>query len=109
VAGEIKEVAKLNRKQKTALARLKELGVEITKQEGFYDFLVSHEFDVTEGIEFGFLLAQLNEHEYPNGFDPLCAVDSKIYEKRKEFPPVHFVDSHPHGMQYRVYKKGVKR
>lgn len=96
-------------KNKTAIARMKELGVEISENEKGVDFLIPHSFDVTEGVEFGFLLSQLSTHSYPKNFTGLCGVNSTVYSKTSKCPPVHFVESFPHGLKYRIYRKGVKR
>ncbi len=100
-------------KRQTALERMKELGaIEFREWEKGVDITVPHSMGVTQGIEFGFLLAQLSEHEYPEGFGSLSSSpDSKVYGKPVwgVAPPVHFVESYPHGMKYRVYKKGIKR
>lgn len=102
-------MTKMTPKQIVALARLKELGVEVADQGAFIDLLIPHGFPEPRCVEFGFLMAQINTHEYPKGFEGMCDVDSKVYEKQKEAPPVHFVDSHPHGMQYRIHLSNPKR
>lgn len=93
------------KKFKTAIARLKELGAEISEQEDAYDLQIPQDLDLTEGVEVGFLLAQISEHDYPDGFSPLSDLETKQYKTHKGPSPVLFVDSHPHGLQYRVYKK----
>ncbi|MBN1688418.1 MAG: hypothetical protein JW893_04900 [Candidatus Omnitrophica bacterium] len=96
----------LTEKKKVAFERLRELGVKIEELEHFYDFSIPHDLRDPRYIEIGFLLAQLNDdQEYPKGYSILCDLDSKIYSRITEPGPVHFRESYPDFLLYRVYKK----
>ena len=93
------------KKKRFALERLGEIGIELKEDENSYDFTIPHGLIEPRCVEFGFLLAQLTDCEFPDGFSSLSDLDSKIYEKKSKPSPVEFVESYPHGMKYRVYKK----
>ena len=98
-------------KRAAALARMRELNVEIKEKERFTNFTLLSSKTTADAVEFGFLLAQLNEHEYPEGFASLGSNPySKVYGKpvKGKLPPVQFVESYPHGLKYRIFKKGYQ-
>lgn len=96
----------LSKKQETSIARLKELGLDVIREQDYFEVDIPSGTDISDGVEIGFLLAQLTDHDYPTGFGPLGGTKSNVYQKIDKAPPVHFVDSYPHGLKYRVYKKG---
>jgi hypothetical protein len=49
-----------------ALARLKELGVEVGKQGGYCRLLIPHELRAPQYLEIGYLMAQLNAIPFPD-------------------------------------------
>ena len=99
-------MSRLSKKKKTALERLKEIGIGIYHEDNeLIDFMISHDLMPPSYIEIGFLLAQLSDVGYPEGYTTLGDLPSKIYPAIKEQGPVHFVESYPHGLKYRVYKK----
>ena len=96
----------LTNKHRIVLDRLREIGIKVESFEGFYDVRVPQELIQPRCIEIGFLLAQLNtDNEFPRGYSTLCDLDSKIYPEITAPSPVHFAESYPDFLLYRVYKK----
>lgn len=87
--------------QDVALRRLKELGVVIKEYDDFLNFVIPSELNRPKLVETGFLLAQLDRSRFPEGFAGLSDLAAPPAGKTW----VRYVDSHPHGLEYRVYKR----
>ncbi len=88
----------------TAIARLKELGVEVTPGQGNYKLLIPHNLDSTLYIEIGYLMAQLTDIPFPKRYGPLAEmVPSKAISPSPQ-PCVEFRDSYPEYMKFFVYR-----
>lgn len=90
-----------------AIARLKELGVEVKQLNDDYDLLlIPHELDPTEYIEIGYLMAQLaTEGTFPEHYQPLSSVPSKVAAQALD-PSAEFRDSAPAYMKFGVRRLG---
>jgi transcription elongation factor Elf1 len=95
--------------RKAALQRLVELGVEVYSLDGQdYTLMVPSDLPADHYIDIGYLIAQLGDEAFPQGYEGLTIKDkpSAVYEQRMEgHPPVFFVDGYPQGMKYRVQIK----
>ncbi|MFH1367590.1 MAG: hypothetical protein ABII64_00550 [Elusimicrobiota bacterium] len=94
---------KLDYKKKTALLRMAELGVNIYSSigEDDYTLLVPYGLVATDYIEIGYLISQLVDTEFPDGYGLITDIKSEVI-KKQDVDLVEFVDSHPHGLKYRV-------
>jgi hypothetical protein len=92
-------------KRETALQRLAELKVDIYSSltEVNYTLLIPHTLSGPEYIEIGYLLAQLDDAQFPEHYACLSDTATKVFKRQKGAAVnVYFVDSHPHGLKYRV-------
>ena len=94
----------LTEKRRAALERLAELGVDVysSLNEVNYTLLIPHNLIAPQYIEIGYLIAQLGDEVFPEMYNCLSDGDSKVFPRRVAHSPVYFVDSHPHGMKYRI-------
>lgn len=89
-----------------AIKRLKELKVRVAADhEDYVELLIPHQLVAECFIEIGFLMAQLTETAFPDGSAPIAdSVPSAVLPVGSH-PAVRFVESYPHGMKFRVYRK----
>lgn len=96
----------LTPKRAAALKRLAELKVDVysvSTNGDDYTLLVPHTLISPEYIEVGYLMAQLGNEQFPEHYDCLSDTETTLFNRQRGDPlPVWFVDSHPHGMKYRV-------
>lgn len=92
-----------------ALERLAELGVTVYSLGGDdFTLMVPHDLPGDHYIDIGYLMAQLGDEVFPQGYEGLSIKHKpgKVYENRVDGnPPVYFVDGYPQGMKYRVQPK----
>ncbi|MEW6404724.1 MAG: hypothetical protein AB1649_23250 [Chloroflexota bacterium] len=105
----------LTNKRKVALLRLAELGVDVTSTHRSDDFRLFVPFNLLpdEYVEIGYLMAQLGDEDFPNGFHHPIAfhIKSKLFDGKFGYQsPVSSNDSLPHALRYTVTpKKELKR
>jgi hypothetical protein len=87
---------------KLALARLAELGVEVTIEARFYRLLIPHELLSPLYIEIGYLMAQL-AGSFPQAYAPLTDVPSLVLPDRSQ-PQIEFRESYPAYLKYFIQK-----
>ncbi|MBE7473589.1 MAG: HEAT repeat domain-containing protein [Anaerolineales bacterium] len=96
-------------KVKVALARLKELKVDVSSlKDNAYTLLIPHELKSPEYVEIGYLMAQLVDVPFPQRYAPLTDVPSLVVPHQRK-PCAEFRDSHPHGLKYRIYNSKHKQ
>ncbi len=101
----------LTRKRKTALSRLAELGVDVYSSVRFDNFRLLVPFDLHPDVyvEIGYLMAQLGDEDFPEGFHHPIAVSyvgTKLFDcKYGVKSPVRAGDSVPEGFRYTVTPK----
>jgi hypothetical protein len=99
----------LTERRRAALLRLAELGVDVYSSEGSADYtlMIPHHLPTTSYIDIGYLIAQLGNEEFPEGYEGLADDrPNRVYPGRvRGRPPIEFVDSYPHGLKYRVVPK----
>lgn len=106
-----KGVIKYNKKwnltprREAALKRLAELKVDVYSSINADDYtlLIPHHLDSPQYIEIGYLIAQLGNEQFPHYYDCLSSIETTVFKRERGDPiQVSFVDSHPHGLKYRV-------
>jgi len=97
---------KLAKKREVALLRLAELGVRVGSTVGSDDFRLLVPFDLHPDVyvEVGYLMAQLGNEDFPNGFHhPISNVETKLFDRELGArSPVSAGDSVLQGYRYYV-------
>ncbi|MFN8528671.1 MAG: hypothetical protein U0670_08685 [Anaerolineae bacterium] len=92
--------------RKLAIARLAELGVDISSSADQANFVLMIPFDLPapDYVEIGYLMAQLGDENFPVDYFYLSfnIASNVIPPKPKSGLPVEFADSYPHAMKFRV-------
>jgi len=98
----------LTPRRKTALLRLAELGVDVYSSAESENFRLLVPFNLHPDVyvEIGYLIAQLGDEDFPNGFHhPIAgsSVKSALFDSKPGIPsPVCACDSLPQGLRYVV-------
>ncbi|HRE47544.1 MAG TPA: HEAT repeat domain-containing protein [Aggregatilineales bacterium] len=89
-----------------AIKRLKELKVSVSvEHEDYIQLMIPHKLAAECFIEVGFLMAQLTEASFPDAYAPIAeSVPSSVLPVWSD-PIVEFVESYPHGMKFRIYRR----
>jgi hypothetical protein len=91
-------------RRQLVIKRLKELKCQVYgNNQGDLQVLVPHKLDTPHCVEVGFLMAQLVDIVFPEQYEPLADIVPSAVLPVPSNPAVSFVDSHPHGMKYRIY------
>jgi hypothetical protein len=92
-------------RRELAIKRLQELRVEVYPKENYVQIMIPHKLQSVGLIEIGILMAQLTDIPFPEQYAPLeDAVPSAVLPHRSK-PAIKFVESYPHGMKFRIYRK----
>lgn len=92
-------------KTEIAIARLKELGVEVSIENDLYRLMIPHNLQSPLYIEIGYLLAQLNDIPFPESYSPITElVPSRVLPIRSN-PTVKFHESYDHGMKFYLLRQ----
>jgi hypothetical protein len=81
----------------------RQLVIKYGNNQGDLQVLVPHKLDTPHCVEVGFLMAQLVDIVFPEQYEPLADIVPSAVLPAVKNPAVSFVDSHPHGMKYRIY------
>jgi hypothetical protein len=89
-----------------AVKRLKELKISVSADhEDYIQLMIPHKLMAECFIEVGLLMAQLTEEPFPENYAPIAeSVPSSVLPVSSN-PAVKFVESYPHGMKFRVYRR----
>jgi len=87
------------------LLRLKELGVDVKVGDDYDRVYIPHDLTHPVYLEIGYLMAQLTDQHFPQGYSPFSDVPSVVIPKRAE-PDIEFRESYPHNMKFMVKRQG---
>ena len=102
---ELAHLSEATRRQ-LVIERLKELKVQVySDNQGNDQFLVPHKLVSIQFIEIGYLMAQLVDRPFPEHYSPLAETVESTVLPLWSNPALDFVDSHPHGMKFRINRQ----
>lgn len=89
-----------------AIRRLKELKVAVSAaQEDCVQLMIPHALLAECFIEIGYLMAQLVDDPFPDHYTPIAEGSPSAVLPAWSSPIVDYVESYPHGMKFRVYRR----
>ncbi|MEP6986190.1 MAG: HEAT repeat domain-containing protein [Chloroflexota bacterium] len=92
-------------RRRFTVQRLKELGVNVTTDDDFDRIYIPHELPHPAYLEIGYLMAQLTDQHFPQGYSPFSDVPSVVIPTRGE-PDIQFRESYPAYMKFMVKRQG---
>ncbi len=94
----------LTPKRAQALGRLAELGVSVNSSADCDNYVlwIPHGTEPAVYFEAGYLMAQLGNENFPEGYCILSDIRSRFLKSRMRHPSVEFAESYPGALKYRV-------